>query len=307
MWVGNFTCALPGFDLSVFCEKMALHRATWAHIVPPVALLLANSEIPLQHDLSTLEMMVVAASPLKKALQSKLKSRFPQTKVLQGYGLSECSPGVMFQLEKDEDKIGTCGRLFAGTEARLVSPVTGKDVAVGEEGELFVRGPQVMMGYYGDAAATASTFSPDIDGKGKWLRTGDIMTMDAEHDFFVTDRLKEMIKYKGFQVAPSELEDLLLRHEHVIDAAVCAIYDDGQATEVPMAYVSLVEEHKGLSGGELQKVLEGVRNWIDGRVAGYKKLRGGVHHLQELPKTTSGKILRRQLPAKMKEQRVARL
>lgn len=307
MWVGNFTCALPAFDLSIFCEKMALHRATWAHIVPPIALLLANSDIPLQHDLSALELVVVAASPLKKALQSKLKTRFPKTKVVQGYGLSECSPGVMFQLEKSEDKIGTCGKLFAGTEARLVDPTTGKDVALGQEGELLVRGPQVMMGYYGDPVATANTFSPDTDGRGKWLRTGDIMTMDDEQDFFVTDRLKEMIKYKGFQVAPSELEDLLLRHEHVVDAAVCAIYDEKQATEVPMAYVSLADDCKGLMGEEMRRVLEDVREWIDGKVSGYKKLRGGVHHLQVLPKTTSGKILRRELPAKIKEARGARL
>lgn len=286
---------------------MDQYKATWAHIVPPVALLLANSEIPLKFDLSTLEMMVVAASPLKPALQSKLKTRFPKTKVLQGYGLSECSPGVMFQLEKDERKIGTCGRIFAGTEVRLVSPLTGRDVSIGEEGELWVRGPQVMMGYYGNVAATNETFAPDNDGQGRWLRTGDIMTMDPDHDFFVTDRLKEMIKYKGFQIAPSELEDLLLRHEHVVDAAVCAIYDEAQATEVPMAYVSLVDSHKGLAGIELHSVLEGVKGWINGKVAGYKKLRGGVHHLQELPKTTSGKILRRELPAKIMESRVARL
>ena len=208
---------------------------------------------------------------------------------------------------KDERKVGTCGRIFAGTEVRLVSPLTGKDVPIGEEGELWVRGPQVMMGYYGNIAATKDTFAPDDDGHGRWLRTGDIMTMDSDHDFFVTDRLKEMIKYKGFQIAPSELEDLLLGHEYVVDAAVCAIYDEAQATELPMAYVSLVDSLKGLAGNELHRVLEEVRGWIDAKVAGYKKLRGGVHHLQELPKTTSGKILRRELPAKIKESRAGRL
>ena len=112
-----------------------------------------------------------------------------------------------------------------------------------------------------------------------------------------------MIKYKGFQVAPSELEDLLLRHPHVSDAAVCAIYDSEQATEIPLAYVSLTEHHVNSSGSNIQDVLHGIRAWFDGQVAGYKKLRGGIHHLQALPKTTSGKILRRNLPAKVKEQR----
>jgi len=113
----------------------------------------------------------------------------------------------------------------------------------------------------------------------------------------------QMIKFKGFQVAPSELEDLLLRHPHVTDAAVCAVYDAEQATEIPLAYVSLTEEHAKSSSSNIQVVLHGVRTWFDGQVAGYKKLRGGIHHLQPLPKTTSGKILRRNLPAKLKEQR----
>jgi 4-coumarate--CoA ligase len=116
-----------------------------------------------------------------------------------------------------------------------------------------------------------------------------------------------MIKYKGFQVAPSELEDLLLRHPHVSDAAVCAVYDAEQATEIPLAYVSLIEQHANLSGSSLQAVLHGIRTWFDGQVAGYKKLRGGIHHLQALPKTTSGKILRRSLPAKIKEQKDSKL
>ena len=112
-----------------------------------------------------------------------------------------------------------------------------------------------------------------------------------------------MIKYKAFQVAPSELEDLLLRHHHVTDAAVCAIYDANQATEIPLAYVSLTEQHAKSSASDVKAVLDSIRSWCDGQVAGYKKLRGGVHHLQALPKTTSGKIMRRNLPAKLKEQR----
>lgn len=301
MFFGSFSCGLPAFDLDIFCQQMQKWKATWAHIVPPVALLLANSEVMDKYDLSTLQYIVVAAAPLKPALQSKLKARFPQACVCQGYGLSECSPGVTFQHENDEASVGTVGKLFSGTEARLVDPVSGKDVGPGEDGELWIRGPQVMLGYIGDDAATRNTF------EGDWLRTGDVMRLDERGNFWITDRLKELIKYKGFQVAPSELEDLLLGHPDVTDAAVCAVYDNSQATEVPLAYVSLVESHLSVSTAEKNAVLERVRTWVDGKVAGYKKLRGGVHHLQELPKTNTGKIQRRLLPAKLQEMRDSKL
>jgi 4-coumarate--CoA ligase len=301
MWMGNFTLGIPAFDFETFCRQMARVRATWAHIVPPVALLLASSEIIEKYDLSSLRYIIVAAAPLKPALQTRLKARFPMATVLQGYGLSECSPGVTFQHSNDESSVGTVGRIFSGTEARLVDPATGQDVEQGQEGELWVRGPQVMLGYVGDEVATSNTFS------GDWLRTGDIMKLDEKGNFWITDRLKEMIKYKGFQVAPSELEDLLLGHPEVVDAAVCAVYDNSQATEVPLAYVSLGPKHTEWIETKRASVLEEIRTWVDGKVAGYKKLRGGVHHLQELPKTNTGKILRKDLPAKLKEAREARL
>lgn len=130
------------------------------------------------------------------------------------------------------------------------------------------------------------------------------MTRDENGNFWVTDRLKEMIKYKGLQIAPSELEDLLVQHPAVIDAAVCSIYSTSEATEVPLAYVSLGQELAASSSSDIDGVLKEVQGWIDGRVAGYKKLRGGVWHLQQLPKNASGKILRRELPARKKEGRV---
>jgi len=307
MWLGSFTCGLPGFDLDIFCQKMSQYKANWAHIVPPVAVLLAQSDIPVKYDLSALKRIIVAAAPMKKPLQMRLKCRFGKsTKVLQGYGLTECAPTVMHQHESDEaDYVGTVGKVVAGTEVRLVDPITGDDIAPGsgKEGELWVPGPQVMIGYLGDASATRETLSPD----GQWLRTGDIMRMDKNNNFWITDRLKELIKYKGFQVAPSELEDLLLHHPHVVDAAVCSIYDDEQATELPLAYVSLKPDLVRLAQGPKQNVLDEIRTWVDGQVAGYKKLRGGVFHLQELPKTPTGKILRKDLPAKIAQARKAKL
>ncbi|KAF2747609.1 putative amp dependent CoA ligase [Sporormia fimetaria CBS 119925] len=301
MWLGNFTCGLPSFDLETYCQQFGKYRATLAYLVPPVVLLLVTSNIPRKYDFSALECMIIAAAPLKKALQARVKSIFPTTKITQGYGLSECSPSVLMQHETDESHIGTCGRLLSTTEARLVDPNTGADVDINTEGELWVRGPQTMMGYVGDTKATNDTFC------GEWLRTGDIMLRDANDNFWVTDRLKEMIKYKGLQIAPSELEDLLVQHENVVDAAVCAVYDDEEATEVPMAYVSLREEVMQKGAKEVERVLGEVRTWHDAQVAGYKKLRGGVLHLQVLPKNPSGKILRRELPAKKKEGRLGSL
>ncbi|KAL3474066.1 amp dependent CoA ligase [Aspergillus californicus] len=301
MWAGAQYCSLPTFDLETFCRKSSELKVTDLHIVPPVALLLATSPVAQKYDLASLQRIVISAAPLKKSVQLLLKKRLPRTSICQGYGLTECTGGVIHEIDEDKSAFGCVGKLFAGVEARLVDPKTNKDVPVGQEGELWLRGPVVMMGYVSDSDATEATFSEG------WIRTGDILKIDEHHNFWVTDRLKEMIKYKGFQIAPSELEDLLLRHPDVIDAAVCAVYDDTQATEVPLAYVSLTPGTVNLADSEKQKVLDGIRAWMDGQLAGYKKLRGGVFHLQTLPKTPTGKILRRLLPAKLNEARVARL
>ncbi|KIW77411.1 hypothetical protein Z517_09857 [Fonsecaea pedrosoi CBS 271.37] len=291
MWVGSFTCGIPAFDLELYCRKMEQYKATWTHIVPPVAIQLASSNIAAKYDLSHLKIILISAAPTKKDLQMKLKARFgSDTKIVQGYGMSECSPSVLVQSPLDDDEnVGTAGKPIAGTELRLVDPVTFKDVAPGEEGELWVRGPQTMMGYYNNEAATRETFV------GDWLRTGDILRVDENGNFWVTDRLKELIKYKGFQVPPSELEDLLLKHPMVKDAAVTSIYSDEQATELPIAYVTLPPN---TPAAQKPAMLAEIRAWADGQVAGYKKLRGGVFELENLPKTPSGKILRRELPCK---------
>ncbi|OJZ84590.1 hypothetical protein ASPFODRAFT_62523 [Aspergillus luchuensis CBS 106.47] len=302
MWVGAHYCGLAAFDLESFCRKSSELKVTDLHIVPPVALGLAASPIAQKYDLASLQRIVISAAPLKKSVQQLLKKRFPHTRICQGYGLTECSGGVIHEIDEDERAFGCVGKLFAGMEARLVDPKTNKDVPLGEEGELWLRGPVVMMGYVNDSEATKRTFSDD-----GWIKSGDILKLDENQNFWVTDRLKEMIKYKGFQIAPSELEDMLLHHPKVTDAAVCAVYDDAQVTEVPLAYVSLSPETAELPSPEKQKVLDEIRSWMDGQLAGYKKLRGGVFHLQTLPKTPTGKILRRLLPAKLNEAREAKL
>ncbi|RVX72779.1 hypothetical protein B0A52_04178, partial [Exophiala mesophila] len=187
MWIGSFTCGIPAFDFELFCSKMAEYKATWAHIVPPIAVELAQSQTVLKYDLSDLKTILIAAAPTKRALQIKLKTRFGEdTKIIQGFGMSECSPTVMLQSPlDDESNIGSVGKVIIGTDVRLVDPVTLKDVPRGEEGELWVRGPQTMMGYYNNEAATRETYV------GEWLRTGDIMRVDENNNFWITDRLKE--------------------------------------------------------------------------------------------------------------------
>jgi 4-coumarate--CoA ligase len=301
MWVGMFTCAMPTFDFKTYLERIVLHKATTLRLVPPVAVLLVSSELATNYDLSSIHTIMIAAAPLKEVLQRQLKAKFPAASITQAYGMTECCPVITWQHPDDDHLVGSCGKLVAGTEVRLVNPDTGEDAGQGEPGELWVRGPQVMVGYINDPASTNGTFS------GEWYRTGDILTRDTDGNFYVTDRLKELIKYKGFQVAPSELEDLLLQHPDVVDAAVCSVYDHQQATELPLAYVSLQPQYLGEEQHHKHSVLQEIRHWFDQKVAGYKKLRGGVHHLQELPKSPSGKILRKELPAKVKERRESKL
>ncbi|KAJ5953492.1 AMP dependent CoA ligase [Penicillium verhagenii] len=243
MWVGAQYCSLPAFDLETFCRKSSELKVSDLHLVPPVALLLAASPVAQNYDLASLKRIVISAAPLKRSVHVLLKKRLPHVSVCQdkGYGLTECSGGVIHEIDEDEQVFGCVGKLFAGVEARLVDPKSNKDVPIGEEGELWLRGPLSMIGYINDNEATEKTFT---DG---WVKSGDILRMDENQNFWVTDRLIE--------VAPSELEDILLRHPDVIDAAVCAVYDDAQATEVPLAYVSLSQGTAELSGSEKQKVL----------------------------------------------------
>jgi 4-coumarate--CoA ligase len=177
-------------------------------------------------------------------------------------------------------KPGSVGVTVPNTETRIVDPITGEDLGVDSDGEVWVRGPQVMQGYLNNPEATAATI--DDDG---WLHTGDIGHIDADGHLYVVDRLKELIKYKGFQVAPAELEGILLTHPAVADAAVVGIPDD-EAGEVPVGYVVLKPDQSA-SPDEIQE-------FVGGQVATFKQLRSVVI-IDAVPKSPSGKILRRLL------------
>ena len=237
-----------------------------------------------ERDLSSVEIVMSGAAPLGAELAEQVAARLGCT-VIQGYGLTETSPVTHLIRPDGENRPGTIGRPLASTECRLVDPETGEDVAEGERGELWMRGPQVMQGYLGNDEATAAT----VDAEG-WLHSGDIATVDADGFFKIVDRLKELIKYKGYQVAPAELEALLITHPEVADVAVIGVPDE-EAGELPKAYIVAAD-------GDVNA--DGLMAWVAVQVAPQKRVRL-VEVVEEIPKSPSGKILRRKLVERERE------
>jgi len=282
---------MPRFDLVEFLESVQTHKITFAYIAPPVAVALAKHPIIDNYDLSSLHTMLSGAAPLDEELGNAVAARLDLT-MLQGFGMSETSPVThLIPFDRGEKTRGTVAPLSSvgwavpNTENRIVDPGTGEDVALpaegaSEPGELWVKGPNIMVGYLNNEAATAETI--DADG---WLHTGDMATVDAAGCVTIVDRLKELIKYKGYQVPPAELEALLLTHPDIADVAVVGSHDaDGE--EVPKAFV-VVQEGKTLTEDE-------VIAFTAERVAPYKKVRQ-VEFIPAIPKSASGKILRKDL------------
>ncbi|GGX89125.1 4-coumarate--CoA ligase family protein [Streptomyces anandii] len=281
---GATVVVLPRFELETFLAAIQDHRITGLYVAPPIVLALAKHPAVARYDLSSLKYVISAAAPLDAELAAACSRRLGLPPVGQAYGMTELSPGTHL-VPPDAMHIappGTVGRLIAGTEMRIVSLADpGQDLGVGEPGEILIRGPQVMKGYLGRPDATAAMI--DADG---WLHTGDVGHVDADGWLFVVDRVKELIKYKGFQVAPAELEALLLTHPGIADAAVIGAYND-DGNEVPHAFVVRQPDADGLSEGE-------VMMYVAERVAPYKRVRQ-VTFLGAVPRAASGKILRREL------------
>jgi len=274
--VGATVVAMPRFTVETYLGALAKHGVTQAHVAPPMLVALSNHPLADAYDLSELRSVFSAAAPLDPEL-SKLAAKRLGCRVGQGYGMTELSPASHLVPANDPDPVPGCvGTLVAGTEARLVDPATGEDSSVGE---VWIRGPQVMKGYLGRPDATADMI--DADG---WLRTGDIGRVDEHENLFLVDRIKDLIKYKGYQVAPAELEAVLLTHPDIADAAVIGVEVDGQ--EVPKAFVV---PREGTSPTSPQVI-----EYVADLVAPYKKIRA-VEFLDTIPKSATGKILRRNL------------
>jgi acyl-CoA synthetase (AMP-forming)/AMP-acid ligase II len=278
LYRGCTIVTMPRFELEQLLELMQEHRVTFAHLVPPVLVALAKHPAVDDYDLSSLRTIFSGAAPLGEDLTKACIERLG-CNVRQGYGMTETSPATHCTgSDTARMKHGSVGMCVPNTECKLVDVETGEMVGAGVRGELWVRGPQVMKGYHNRPEATAGT----VDSEG-WLHTGDIGYVDEDGHLFIVDRVKELIKYKGFQVPPAELEAILLSHPKIADAAVIPSPDE-EAGEVPKAFIVL----KGDASPEE------IKEFVAERVAPHKKIRR-LEVIDKIPKTASGKILRRVL------------
>jgi acyl-CoA synthetase (AMP-forming)/AMP-acid ligase II len=280
LWRGATIVTMAQFRPDALRRCIEEHRVTRLYAAPPIILALVQHPAFATADLSSLQFVLSGAAPLGAASATQCEQRIG-CRVVQGYGLTEASPCT--HLTSDTDRTvpkASIGPLLPSTESCIVDPDNGRPVAAGEEGELWIRGPQVMAGYLHNPAATAAMI--DDDG---FLHTGDIARVDAAGYFYIVDRLKELIKTKGFQVAPAELEAELLRHDDVVDAAAIGIPDD-RAGEAPKAFVVLRD------GATVSA--EDLKAFVAASVASYKQL-AEVEFVDALPRSASGKLQRRLL------------
>jgi len=278
LYTGATIVTMPRFELEAFLKAARDYNVSLAHIVPPIVLGLSKHPIVDQYKLPKLRMLFSGAAPLGPELTQACIDRLGCS-IRQGYGMTETSPVTHSSPAPPLTvKFGSVGVLAPSTECRIVSLETGEDCPPMERGEVCVRGPQIMFGYLNKPDATANTI--DADG---WLHTGDIGYADEDGHFFIVDRAKELIKYKGFQVPPAELEAVLLSHPCVSDAAVIPCPDD-EAGEVPKAILVLKSEATEAD----------ILDFVSERVAPYKRIRY-VEFTEQIPKSPSGKILRRVL------------
>ena len=279
------------FDIERFCAHIQDHKITFAYVVPPVVLLLGKHPVVEKYDLSTLRMLNSGAAPLTRELVDATYARL-KVPIKQGYGLSETSPTTHTQpWELWHSTIGAVGRLLPNMTAKYMS-AEEEELPAGETGELWIKGPNIFKGYLNNPEGTKNALTDD-----GYFKTGDVGHQDKDGNFYITDRVKELIKYKGFQVPPAELEGLLISHPMIDDVAVIGVYDEAQATEVPRAYVLPA---KGVEAGK--KTEDHIVDWLRTKVANHKRLRGGVRFVNEVPKSASGKILRRILKLKAEEE-----
>ncbi|TKY71117.1 4-coumarate--CoA ligase 2 [Spatholobus suberectus] len=285
---GSAVLLMHKFEIGTLLELIQRHRVSVAMVVPPLVLALAKNPMVADFDLSSIRLVLSGAAPLGKELEEALRDRVPQAVLGQGYGMTEAGPVLSmclgFAKQPFPTKSGSCGTVVRNAELKVVDPETGRSLGYNQPGEICIRGQQIMKGYLNDENATAST----IDAEG-WLHTGDVGFVDDDDEIFIVDRVKELIKYKGFQVPPAELEGLLVSHPSIADAAVVP-QKDVAAGEVPVAFVVRS------NGFDLTE--EAVKLFIAKQVVFYKRLHK-VYFVHAIPKSPSGKILRKDLRAKL--------
>uniref|UniRef100_A0A0D9VJT6 4-coumarate--CoA ligase n=1 Tax=Leersia perrieri TaxID=77586 RepID=A0A0D9VJT6_9ORYZ len=285
---GAAVMLMPRFEMGAMLQGIERWRVTVAAVVPPLVLALAKNPDVERHDLSSIRIVLSGAAPLGKELEDALRARLPQAIFGQGYGMTEAGPVLSmcpaFAKEPTPAKSGSCGTVVRNAELKVIDPDTGFSLGRNLPGEICIRGPQIMKGYLNDPEATAATI--DVEG---WLHTGDIGYVDDDDEVFIVDRVKELIKFKGFQVPPAELESLLVAHPSIADAAVVPQKDE-VAGEVPVAFV--------VRAADSDITEESIKEFISKQVVFYKRLHK-VHFTHAIPKSASGKILRKELRAKL--------
>jgi len=271
---------VPKFDPVQFLEAMQNDRISVGFLVPPILLFLTNHPMVKGYDLSAIRFILSGAAPLDSETQAGLAKKL-STSIRQGWGMTELAPYASGNLHKGCVIMpGSAGLLAPNTEGIIVDAETGESLPSGESGELLIRGPQVMLGYLNRPEATAETIRPD-----GFLRTGDLASFTPDGNIVITDRLKELIKVKGLQVAPAEIEGHLLAHDAIVDAAVIGVPDE-RSGQVPKAFIVTA------SGAELGA--EAVREYLGASVAPYK-VPEEVVFIEAIPKSAAGKILRKNL------------
>ncbi|WCJ40307.1 4-coumarate--CoA ligase [Euphorbia peplus] len=286
--VGAAIMIMPKFDMDSLLKLIEKYKVSILPIVPPVVMSIAKSPETEKYDLSSIRMIKSGAAPLGKELEDTVRAKFPKAVLGQGYGMTEAGPVLamclVFAKEPFEIKVGACGTVVRNAEMKILDPDTGLSLPRNQPGEICIRGHQIMKGYLNDPEATART----IDKQG-WLHTGDIGFIDDDDELFIVDRLKELIKFKGYQVAPAELEAMLIAHPQISDAAVVAMQDEA-AGEVPVAFV-VKSDNSNITEDE-------IKQYISKQVVFYKRIKS-VFFTEAIPKAPSGKILRKLLREKL--------
>ncbi|XP_029178686.1 4-coumarate--CoA ligase 1 [Nylanderia fulva] len=281
---GGSGVILSRFEEELFLQLIEKYKIEYLTIVPPIMVFLAKHPLVDKYDLSSVKRIWCGAAPLSEKVQKAVSKRLNISEIKQGYGLTETTLAVLRFPENAAVKFGSVGVLAAGVSAKVIpfgEYETDKTLGPNCEGELCFKGDQIMKGYYNDEKSTRATI--DKDG---WLHTGDVGYYDEDGYFYIVDRIKELIKYKGFQVPPAELEAILLTYPGIKDAAVIGIPNE-ETGELPMAFVV---KQNGVNVRE-----KDIIQYVNERVSNPKRLRGGVKFVDNIPKTSTGKILRREL------------
>lgn len=293
------TVVIPKFEFTKLLGIIQGYKVELLSLAPPVILLLAKSPLVEGFDLTSIKYILSGAAPLPADVGNAAKKRLGCC-VAQGYGMTEASP-VITIMPFEEQRVESAGRIVPNMKAKIVDPLSGKTLGINETGELWVSGPNIMKGYFNNTKATQEMFDSD-----NYMRTGDVGYFDSDRNLFIVDRVKELIKYKGYQVAPAELEEVLLSHPKVKDCCVIGIPDPATGEEIPKGFVALNLEGN-LTPSAMETVLNEIKEASHKKLAFYKHFRGGIEAIDAIPKSPTGKILRRLLRDKEMHLRKAKL